>query len=91
MQDSPIYRPFTEVIFKSNLAIRFAYDEYDSLNAAWESKKEFFDGENEYGSIVRIKMKDIVVVTKITHEERLEMLAEKRCQNKEDEVLGSSD
>jgi len=87
----PFYRPFTELVFKSNLSIRIAYNEYDAICAAWESKKTFFEGENEYGSIVKVKLSSILTITQLTHEHRIAMLAEKRAQNKEDEVLGTSD
>lgn len=87
----PLYRPFVELIFKSNLSIRLAYSEYDSICAAWESKKAFFEGETEYGSVVKVKLSNLIVITQITHEQRLAMIEEKRAQNKEDEVLGTSD
>jgi hypothetical protein len=87
----PQYHPFTEVIFSTRLTTRLSFDDYDKVCAAWESKKDFFDGENEYGSTIRIKLKDISMIAQISHEQRLAMIEEKRAQNKEDEVLGTSD
>jgi hypothetical protein len=69
-------------------AYAFARDEYQPLLQEWMAGRAFFTGYSVYGSLLTVKLGDIVAVSD-TSPEAMEMQREDRLADERDDAVGT--
>jgi hypothetical protein len=73
--------------FDANAVLCVAYNEYDSICAAWEKEEVFWEGEDEYGEMCKIKLVNVVSICQNSGASRIKRLEDSNIVKKLQEPI----